>query len=109
MLSLRLTDTELPPPSNVAGGLTHANKKLLTAKDDLNNISDGWYYFINADNPANTARNADNSVLYQTSFPTGRKAKFQFIFCENNSSVLFRQMGHDGQWKEWKIIQSLKY
>ena len=93
----------------VAGGLTHANKKLLTAKDDLNNISDGWYYFINADNPANTARNADNSLLYQTSFPTGRKAKFQFIFCENNYSVLFRQMGHDGQWKEWKIIQSLKY
>ena len=92
-----------------AGELTHANKKLLTAKDDLNNISDGWYYFINADNPANTARNADNSVLYQTSFPTGRKAKFQFIFCENNSSVLFRQMGHDGQWKEWKIIQSLEY
>ena len=93
----------------VAGGLTHANKKLLTAKDDLNNISDGWYYFINADNPANTARNADNSLLYQTSFPTGRKAKFQFIFCENNYSVLVRQMDHDGQWKEWKIIQSLKY
>ena len=92
-----------------AGELTHANKKLLTAKDDLNNISDGWYYFINADNPANTARNADNSLLYQTSFPTGRKAKFQFIFCENNFSVLVRQMIHDGQWNEWKLIQSLKF
>ena len=48
MLSLRLTDTELPPPSNVAGGLatkTVAN----TNADDLK--EQGTYHLTNGCTP----------------------------------------------------------
>ena len=86
----------------VAGELYNSNKKLLGAKDDLNNLSDGWYYYINANNPANAVSNADNSVLLQLSYKGSfRHAKFQLLFSENAKAIFFRLMENSKAWSRW--------
>ena len=86
----------------VAGELYNSNKKLLGAKDDLNNLSDGWYYYINANNPANAVSNADNSVLLQLSYKGSfRHAKFQLLFSENAKAIFFRLMENSKDWSIW--------
>ena len=101
----KFTDTEFTPDSPaivVAGELYNSNKKLLGAKDDLNNLSDGWYYYINANNPANTVSNADNSVLLQLSYKGDfRHAKFQLLFSENAKAIFFRLMENSKAWSRW--------
>ena len=86
----------------MAGELYNSNKKLLGAKDDLNNLSDGWYYYINANNPANAVSNADNSVLLQLSYKGAfRHAKFQLLFSENAKAIFFRLMENSKAWSRW--------
>lgn len=77
------------------------SKKLLTAEDDLNNIPDGWYYYMNTVNPQNTPQYADNSLLYQISVVDTRTFRFQILLSENAKCVFFRGMANGGEWTVW--------
>ena len=76
----------------------------LTTSNDLNNILDGWFYFVDGNNPGNAYPGHDNCLLFQKTLKN-RGFKVQIIFCENSKSVIFR-MKSGGGWGEWAIAFS---
>ena len=77
-------------------------KKLLTANDDLNNISDGIYWYVNTDNPKNVPSDAYNCIVIQFSNQT-RGDKIQFIHSANSGKLFFRNLAVS-TWSSWKVI-----
>ena len=92
---------ELQSSRTCLGAGEFLSKKLLTAEDDLNNIPDGWYYYMNTVNPQNTPQYADNSLLYQISVVDTRTFRFQILLSENAKCVFFRGMANGGEWTVW--------
>lgn len=82
---------------------TIANKKILAEGDDLNNISDGKYCYINAHNPNNST--GTNATVYQFTTYGRNEDKYQIAFDRNNMCIKARlYTGTD--WTEWKVMFS---
>ena len=77
----------------------------LTTSNDLNNILDGWFYFVDGNNPENAYPGYDNCLLFQNTLKN-RGFKVQIIFCENSKSVICR-MKAGGGWGKWAVVFSL--
>ena len=87
----------------VGGKLLDAER--LTTSNDLNNILDGWFYFVDGNNPGNAYPGHDNCLLFQNTLKN-RGFKVQIIFCENSKSVICR-MKAGGGWGKWAVVFSL--
>lgn len=87
---------------SVGGKLLDA--ELLTASSDLNNILDGWFYFVDGNNPGNTYPGHDNCLLFQNTLKN-RGFKVQIIFCENSKSIICR-MKTGSVWGKWAVVFS---
>lgn len=89
--------------ANYATTARHLDCSLLDTNDDLNNISNGAYYYQNYDNPANNV--SYNCALLQIE---GRRGTdyHQLAFSANEDTIFFRRTadGHGGHWGAWKEI-----
>lgn len=80
-----------------------ANKRRLTSSDDLNDIEDGRYSFVNANVPANSI--GSNATLFQ--FTTASRSDiYQFIFDFNGRCIYTRMYNATDGWSTWKILFS---
>ena len=80
-----------------------ANKRRLTSSDDLNDIEDGRYSFVNANVPANSI--GSNATLFQ--FTTASRSDiYQFIFDFNGRCIYARMRNPTDGWSTWKILFS---
>ena len=77
----------------VSSALGIDNKRILTNVDDLNEIGDGRYCFINADCPKNSV--GYNATVFQFTTIGRPDDKYQFIFDYNNSSLQVRMLRGD--------------
>ena len=75
-------------------------KRILTSSDDLNDIDDGEYSYLNGNNPANNY--GTNTMIVQKT-TRGRNDKLQLAFCSNEKSIGAR-MSYAGVWQQWKDI-----
>ena len=89
------------------GDLTakYINTQLLTASNSLDTINDGFYSYINADNPTNAV--GHNAALFQIS---GRKwDRFQLVFPGNaDGKIRYRSSTYTSDsswsWFNWKTL-----
>ena len=79
-----------------------ADRRLLTKNDDMNNISDGRYYYLNADAPANST--GYNATVFQFTTNT-RSDIYQIVFDSNTTAVYLRAKFANG-WTTWKTLLS---
>lgn len=75
-------------------------KRILTSSDDLNDIDDGEYSYVNDINPANGY--GTNTIIVQKT-TRGRKDKWQFAFCSNDRRIGIR-LNYAGTWGGWKDL-----
>lgn len=77
-------------------------KRTLKASDDLNNIEDGEYSYVNDDNPSNIYGGGTNTLLIQMT-TYNRQDIWQIAFCANDRKVGIR-LKYAGVWRQWKDI-----
>ena len=84
-----------------------ANKRRLTREDDANNLSDGRYYYVEANIPANSI--GYNATLFQ--FSTGERSfdRYQIVFDFNSKAVHLRMYIYENGWTDWKELFSFLY
>ena len=75
-------------------------KQILTHSDDLNNIYDGVFSYLNEDKPSNSY--GTNTTLIQLT-TKGRIDKWQVAFCANERKVAIR-LNYSGNWGNWKNV-----
>lgn len=81
-------------------------KRRLYASDNLNNITDGIYSYINANDPENKYGTESNTLLIQIT-TNGREDCWQIAFCANARKVGIR-LRTVNVWGDWKdIVTSL--
>ena len=76
-------------------------KQVLTHSDDLNNIYDGVFSYLNEDKPSNSY--GTNTMLIQLT-TKGRLDKWQVAFCANERKVAIRLNYSGNNWGNWKDI-----
>ena len=75
-------------------------KRVLTSKDNMDNIEDGIYSSINADDPDNNY--STNTMYIQLTTPS-RNDIWQFALSANASGIAIRKKNSLG-WNAWKSI-----
>lgn len=75
-------------------------KGLLTSSDDANNLSDGIYNVVNANNPANMY--ASNCIMIQFTHKI-RNDCYQILFEANDRNIKARMKKFD-DWTSWKVL-----
>lgn len=74
----------------------------LRAGNDLNNLSDGIYYYENNDTPQNGF--GSNAFIVQITVRSNLITQFGYEF--NNGFVILRHTDFYGAWQGWKILHS---
>ena len=74
----------------------------LRASDDLNNLSDGIYYYENGDTPQNGY--VANAFIVQITARSNLITQFGYEF--NSGCVILRHTDFYGAWQGWNILHS---
>ena len=74
----------------------------LRASDDLNNLSDGIYYYENGDTPQNGY--GANAFIVQITARSNLVIQFCYEF--NSGFVILRHTDFYGAWQGWNILHS---
>ncbi len=91
----------------VVGGLLGnpiGHKRLLTASDDLDNVSDGIYWTQNTDNPHGYY--GPNCIYIQITHKI-RGDVYQIAFCANFKVIACRFKMAGSEWRDWVNAVSL--
>lgn len=77
--------------------------RILTSSDDLNDIKDGIYSYLNNNNPANSYAGTNTLIIQMSVY--GRNDKWQFALCSNNRSIAVR-INYAGNWGSWADLNT---
>lgn len=75
--------------------------RLLTSADDLNNLKDGIYSSVNADDPDN---NYSTNTLYIQMTTLTRDDVWQIALSANAYGIAVRVKTNLGQWSDWNSV-----
>ena len=106
---MRLTDTELPPPSNVAGGFLGKGliDGLVKRNDDWNNYIENGCYNVNLDNGINRPLGADDFGFLLVVSYKGVVLTQIFVASITTTTLYFR-LKHGDSWSKWQKVTSVR-